>query len=161
MTPAPVGIRCPDHAGTTRAIRAPRIVARPAGDFMATKVLIGLNVLVYILTAAQGRAGGSLFERFVLFGPFVHQGDWWRLFTSMFLHWSIIHIGSNMLALWFIGSVVEDGPETKLATTRSSMDSVKLMRSPAMTPTTCAAACPARKMPSRFERRSTRGTYEE
>jgi membrane associated rhomboid family serine protease len=107
MTPAPVGIRCPEHAGQSRAIRAPRIVARPAGDFMATKVLIGLNVLVYILTAAQGRAGGSLFERFVLFGPFVHQSDWWRLFTSMFLHWSIIHIGSNMLALWFIGSVVE------------------------------------------------------
>jgi len=107
MTPAPVGIRCPEHAGKARNVRAPRIVARPAGDFMATKVLIGLNVLVYLLTAAQGRAQGSVFERFVLFGPFVHEGDWWRLFTSMFLHWSIIHIGSNMLALWFIGSAVE------------------------------------------------------
>ena len=107
MTPAPVGIRCPEHAGKARNVRAPRIVARPAGHFMATKVLIGLNVLVYVLTAAQGRAQGSIFERFVLFGPFVHEGDWWRLFTSMFLHWSIIHIGSNMLALWFIGSAVE------------------------------------------------------
>ena len=74
---------------------------------MATKILIGLNVLVYILTASQGKGGASLFERWVLFGPFVDHGDWWRLFTSMFLHWSIIHIGSNMLALWFIGSVVE------------------------------------------------------
>ena len=107
MTPAPVGIRCPEHAGKNRAIRAPRIVARPAGDFMATKILIGLNVLVYILTASQGRGGNSIFEKWVLYGPFVDHGDWWRLFTSMFLHWSIIHIGSNMLALWFIGSVVE------------------------------------------------------
>ena len=54
-----------------------------------------------------GRAGGSLFERFVLFGPFVAQGDWWRLFTSMFLHWSVIHIGSNMLVLFFIGPALE------------------------------------------------------
>jgi len=107
MSPAPVGIRCPEHAGKNRAIRAPRIVARPAGDFMATKILIGLNVLVYILTASQGRGGNSIFEKWVLYGPFVDHGDWWRLFTSMFLHWSIIHIGSNMLALWFIGSVVE------------------------------------------------------
>ncbi len=107
MTPAPVGIRCPEHAGSARTIRAPRIVARPAGDFLATKILIGLNVLAYIVTASQGRAGGSLFLKWVLCGPAVDHGDWWRLFTSMFLHWNLIHIGSNMLALWFIGSVVE------------------------------------------------------
>jgi membrane associated rhomboid family serine protease len=43
----------------------------------------------------------------VLFGPWVHQGDWWRLFTSMFLHWSIVHIAFNMVALWAIGNIVE------------------------------------------------------
>lgn len=107
MTPAPVGIRCPEHAGKARSVRGPRIVARPAGDFMATKVLIGLNVLVYLITASQGQGSGSLFIKWVLFGPAVDHGDWWRLFTSMFLHLSIIHIGSNMLALWFIGSAVE------------------------------------------------------
>src|SRR5436305_2717562 len=73
MTPAPVGIRCPDHAGRARSIRAPRIVARPAGDFLATKVLIGLNVLVYIVTASQGKAFNSLFGKFVLDGPDVHH----------------------------------------------------------------------------------------
>lgn len=107
MTPAAVGIRCPDHAGRGRAIRAPRIVARPSGTANVTKALIGLNVLVYLITASQGRTPGSVFEKFVLFGPWVAQGDWWRLVSSMFLHWGIIHIGSNMLALWFIGTPVE------------------------------------------------------
>jgi membrane associated rhomboid family serine protease len=107
MTPAAVGIRCPDHAGRARAVRAPRIVARPSGEATATRVLIGINVLVYALTAAQGRGNGSIFERFVLFGPFVDQGDWWRLVTSMFLHWSLLHIAFNMIALYSIGTVVE------------------------------------------------------
>ena len=107
MTPAAVGIRCPDHAGRSRTVKAPRIVARPSGEAVATRALIGINVLVYAITAAQGRANGSIFERFVLFGPFVDQGDWWRLFTSMFLHWSLLHIAFNMIALYSIGSVVE------------------------------------------------------
>ena len=107
MTPAAVGIRCPDHAGRSRTIRAPRIVARPSGTANATKALIGLNVLVYLLTAAQGRGDGSVFVNFVLFGPWVGQGDWWRLVTSMFLHWSFIHIATNMVALWFVGAPVE------------------------------------------------------
>jgi membrane associated rhomboid family serine protease len=107
MTPAAVGIRCPDHAGHNRIVRAPRIVARPAGDAIATKVLIGINVLVYAITASQGKGGGTLFEKWVLFGPFVDHGDWWRLFTSMFLHWSLLHIAFNMIALYSIGSVVE------------------------------------------------------
>ena len=107
MTPAAVGIRCPDHAGRGRNIRAPRIVARPTGEAIATKVLIGINVLVYAITAAQGKGPSSLFYKFVLFGPYVDRGDWWRLFTSMFLHWSILHIAFNMIALYSIGSVVE------------------------------------------------------
>jgi membrane associated rhomboid family serine protease len=107
MTPAAVGIRCPDHAGRNRVVRTPRIVARPSGEAVATRVLIGINVLVYAITAAQGRGPGSLFEKWVLFGPAVDQGDWWRLVTSMFLHWSILHIAFNMIALYSIGTVVE------------------------------------------------------
>ena len=34
-------------------------------------------------------------------------GDWWRLFTSMFLHASVIHLGMNMLFLWWIAAPVE------------------------------------------------------
>jgi membrane associated rhomboid family serine protease len=37
----------------------------------------------------------------------VSSGEWWRLITSGFLHASILHIGSNMLALFFIGRALE------------------------------------------------------
>ena len=77
-----------------------------------TKILIGLNVLVYLITVVQGNGidapGGRLFYKFILFGPYVANGDWWRLITSAFLHASIIHIGFNMLALWWFGRPVEE-----------------------------------------------------
>eukprot|EP00586_Coscinodiscus_wailesii_P004917 CAMPEP_0172487168 /NCGR_PEP_ID=MMETSP1066-20121228/16114_1 /TAXON_ID=671091 /ORGANISM="Coscinodiscus wailesii, Strain CCMP2513" /LENGTH=575 /DNA_ID=CAMNT_0013253599 /DNA_START=196 /DNA_END=1923 /DNA_ORIENTATION=- len=37
----------------------------------------------------------------------VIEGEWYRLFTPMFLHAGAIHYILNMLALWFIGSAVE------------------------------------------------------
>jgi membrane associated rhomboid family serine protease len=111
MTPAAVGLRCPEHAGKARAIRSPRIVARPAHGAVATKALIALNVVVYLITAVQGHGinnpGGALFEKWALYGPAVAQGDWWRLVTAMFLHGFLLHIAMNMLALWWIGQPVE------------------------------------------------------
>src|SRR6266536_2533865 len=60
MTVAPVGIRCPDHAGTrSRATPGPvRTVQRTAArqgfvirtDALVTKILIGINVFVYLVT---------------------------------------------------------------------------------------------------------------
>jgi len=73
--------------------------------------LIGLNVLVYLITVAQGgginNPGGSLFAKWVLFGPAVADGDWWRLITAAFLHANLFHIGLNMLALVWLGAPVE------------------------------------------------------
>jgi membrane associated rhomboid family serine protease len=117
---APVGIRCPDHAGTRRTAttrlkpkpvrRAPG-VAIATGNAPVTKILIAINVAIYLVTAVQGPGinapGGSLYTKWVLFGPYVAHGDWWRLVTAMFLHGSIVHIGFNMVALYFIGTPVE------------------------------------------------------
>ena len=36
------------------------------------------------------------------------EGEWWRLVMPNFLHWSLWHIGMNMLALWQIGPMVEE-----------------------------------------------------
>jgi membrane associated rhomboid family serine protease len=117
----PVGIRCPDHAsvrksGPTARLK-PRPVRRAPGIALATsnapvtRILIALNVAIYLVTVVQGRGlnapGGSLYFKWILFGPYVAHGDWWRLVTSMFLHASIIHIGFNMAALYFIGTPVE------------------------------------------------------
>jgi membrane associated rhomboid family serine protease len=115
MTPAAVGIRCPDHAGTTRRIPTPRVVRRTSvgtTPALITRILIGINVVIFLITIVQGAGmnapGGDLFARFALFGPAVAQGDWWRLFTSAFLHANLIHIGFNMLALWWFGAPVEE-----------------------------------------------------
>lgn len=114
MTPAPVGIRCPDHAGTRRRVQPPRIVARASRgstEALVTKTLIAVNVAVYLIGAVQGAGlnnpGGTLFDKFLLYGPYVHHGDWWRLLTAAFLHANLIHIGFNMLALWWFGAPVE------------------------------------------------------
>jgi membrane associated rhomboid family serine protease len=119
MTMAPVGIRCPDHAGNAagrRRLRGPAPVIRAQrqlGSTFApvTKALIAINVLIYLITAVQGQGlnspGGSLFNKTALYGPLVEHGDWWRLITAAFLHANIVHIGFNMFALWVIGGPVE------------------------------------------------------
>jgi membrane associated rhomboid family serine protease len=119
MTPAAVGLRCPDHAGSARKIRRPafvvpqRRIGRLGGSTFApvTRALIAVNVLIYLITAVQGSGlnspGGSLFAKMLLFGPAVKNGDWWRLITAAFLHANLIHLGFNMFALWVIGAPVE------------------------------------------------------
>jgi membrane associated rhomboid family serine protease len=116
---APVGIRCPEHAGgkqpamsapaLKRQARATRFALTDA--LIVTKVLIGANVAVFLINLAQGasltRNDGNLFADWALFGPLVANGDWWRLLTSAFLHASLIHLAFNMLFLWWIGGPME------------------------------------------------------
>lgn len=37
----------------------------------------------------------------------MQQGQWWRLFTPMFLHFSVMHLAFNMVLLWYFGSQLE------------------------------------------------------
>ncbi|MDB6020984.1 MAG: hypothetical protein JWQ04_841, partial [Pedosphaera sp.] len=75
----------------------------------ATQMLIALNVLMF---AAEMHLGGStdmdaLYRLGALYGPAVHGGEWWRLVASLFLHYGPIHLGMNMLALWWLGPFME------------------------------------------------------
>ena len=115
MTAAPVGQRCPEHSGQPQGVRRVSSGMR-RGTFegvgaICTKTLVAINVLIYLFTASQGGGlnapGGKLFRNWELFGPAVANGDWWRLFTSAFLHASLIHIGFNMFALFFLGRILE------------------------------------------------------
>ena len=118
MTFAPVGIKCPDHAGVGAA-RAPsptRTARRTrrtiAGlDAPATVALVAINVLVYLVTIYQGfgigQPDGALYNWGKLVGSQVADGEWWRLAGSMFLHASLLHIAFNMFALWIVGTIVE------------------------------------------------------
>jgi membrane associated rhomboid family serine protease len=125
MRMTPVGPRCPDHAfagpAGTAAQRVRMRMPRTAGAPYVTWGLVAANVIVYLITVAQGvginRPGGQLFADWVLYGPAVANGDWWRLITAAFLHASLIHLGLNMLALYWLGGAVETyvGPIRYLA----------------------------------------------
>ena len=78
---------------------------------MATKILIAINVVVFLLTATGGvRAagrGGDLQSQLSLSGPAVTGGDWYRLVSSGFVHYGLIHIVFNMLLLYQLGLLLE------------------------------------------------------
>ena len=90
------------------------------GPFI-TFTLIGINVGIYLLQLLMG-AGlsantGWIYEHGVLVSSAVDssgqlvgvaEGEWWRLITATFLHYGILHLGLNMLVLWFIGPPLEE-----------------------------------------------------
>jgi membrane associated rhomboid family serine protease len=80
--------------------------------------LIAANVGVALVELATGSSASfldnSIFEKGSLFatGWFtptsgVAHGEWWRLFTAMFLHASFFHLAVNMYSLYFVGSIME------------------------------------------------------
>lgn len=42
------------------------------------------------------------------YGPLTLNGEWWRMFSSMFLHIGFVHIAFNMAALWNLGQSAEE-----------------------------------------------------
>ena len=116
MVFAPVGIKCPECAGQPTgtqkaAARAQRTFTGVGTDFIVTKALLAINVLVFLAQVVQAGSltnpYGELFVRGALYGPAVGNGDWYRLVTCAFLHGSVLHIFFNMLMLWWFGRPLE------------------------------------------------------
>jgi membrane associated rhomboid family serine protease len=124
MTPAPVGIRCPEHSGKPQGIQKVTRAVTGAGARRMNAVTLGLiavNVAVALVEFASGGSASftnnSIFENGSLFAsgyvnasgqPLgVAHGEWWRLFTAMFLHASFFHLAVNMYSLYFVGSIME------------------------------------------------------
>jgi membrane associated rhomboid family serine protease len=74
---------------------------------LVTKVIIGLNVVVYVLMAATANSHDSIESRFVLVKHLVDEGEWYRMITSGFVHFGLIHIGFNMVLLYRFGDALE------------------------------------------------------
>ncbi|MFJ9622806.1 rhomboid family intramembrane serine protease [Streptomyces sp. NPDC101181] len=125
MVSASVGFQCPNcvregsGTGHSPAASRPRTLAGgtvAADPRLVTKILIGINVAVFVLVAA---AGPTLLNDLTLLGRAwdptpppgtvegVAEGQWYRLVTSMFLHQEVWHIGFNMLGLWWLGGQLE------------------------------------------------------
>ena len=115
MTVAPVGIRCPEHSGKPQGVQrmthgVQRASFEGAGA-KVTKLLIGVNVAVYVAELIQGGGvygvGSTIYEKGVLWAPFVANGDYWRLLTAAFLHYGPFHLLLNMLGLYWFGTLLE------------------------------------------------------
>ena len=77
-------------------------------------------MLVYVSVAALGQQGygiawnvglvdqpGQVLNEGALIPALVAQGEAWRLLSSVFLHSGAVHLGFNMISLYFLGSFVE------------------------------------------------------
>ncbi len=84
----------------------------PKGDYFITPILIYINVGLFIIMFLSGMGfisfkGKDLLEWGANYGPFTKAGEWWRLFTCMFLHGGIMHLLANMYGLLFVGIFLE------------------------------------------------------
>lgn len=70
------------------------------------KHLIIINAIVFIGRMTLG--GGNLFmEWLALYFPENDLFQPWQIFSHMFMHADLMHIGFNMFALWMFGTAVE------------------------------------------------------
>lgn len=136
MRDAAVGFQCPtcvaEGAKATRSGRTAYGGLRPGNAGLTTKVLIGINVAVWLAITATGGVGSRLVDLLALrpnglcavrnrgfdvaqsacggggqWLPGVSDGAYWQLLTSVFTHVQVMHIAFNMLALWVLGPQLE------------------------------------------------------
>ncbi len=84
----------------------------PREGFFITPVIIYLNVLVFGIMVLAGLGFINFSAEDLLhwggnFRPSTTNGQWWRLFTSIFLHGGIMHLFANMYGLMFVGIFLE------------------------------------------------------
>ena len=112
MRQASVGFQCPGCTSERpeRVVRSATLF-RGHSEVVVGKVIIGLNVAVWLLATVVGgepnSVAGAVYEHGVLFGPSVAHGDWWRVFSGAFMHSGVLHLGMNMMLLWFLSQELE------------------------------------------------------
>jgi len=127
MTPAAVGLRCPDHSGKPQGVKKVTAAAERAMSGTGarrvnavTMTLIGINIGVFLLELGIGGTlqgtGNWIYEHGALVKNAIYSdgssagvanGEWWRLITSAFLHYGFLHLALNMYSLYFAGSILE------------------------------------------------------
>jgi membrane associated rhomboid family serine protease len=119
MISASVGFQCPEcvqegHRGTPqpRTVGGGSLVADPR---LVTKILIGLNLAIFIVVQVGGDQVVRALDLYGVCNPYSGQcsgvaagpGQWYRLLTTVFLHQQVMHLAFNMLALWWVGGPLE------------------------------------------------------
>ena len=75
-----------------------------------TLTMLGICWLVFafdFIVTAGDQPNGPLVHAGQIVPALIQQGEWWRLITSGFIHYGIIHIAFNSYALFQVGLLVE------------------------------------------------------
>jgi membrane associated rhomboid family serine protease len=126
MVPAPVGYQCPECVRTSKQEfhrAGQRVATAPGRGLTVTNAILLVLGAVYLIEVSVGGPGsligGPTTRDLIRLGASVGiqqvdghlvgiaTGQYWRLFTAMFLHAGILHIAFNAYALYLFGNVVE------------------------------------------------------
>jgi rhomboid protease GluP len=87
-------------------------MSKSSKKYMPTYIIIALNIIFYVYTSILS---GNIVEmdyyviqQYGQYNLFVLNGAYWQLFTSMFVHVSIIHLLGNMFFLLIFGLRAEE-----------------------------------------------------
>lgn len=72
-------------------------------------LMVAANLAVFILLSVIGNTENVYFmlNHGACYAPAIAGGEYYRLFTGMFLHFGIQHLANNMLCLIFLGDYLE------------------------------------------------------
>jgi membrane associated rhomboid family serine protease len=113
MTPTQVGMRCPECARQRTKVKTMRNVSYTG--FQVTQALIAINVVIFLAEGSNAYTLSStpvpdtwLLQHGYLYATLIgHAHQYYRLLLAGFIHWDLLHIGSNMLVLFFVGRLIE------------------------------------------------------
>jgi len=110
---ASVGSHCVDCVRESAPPVRDRVRRQLRGtNLIATKSIIGITVAAFVIASVRdGRWDGlgPTSGDWLLYGPSVHNGEWYRLFTASFVHFGFIHLVFNMFLIWIVGQILEPG----------------------------------------------------
>ena len=75
----------------------------------ANLLMAAVNILVFLAMTLFGDPGSSrsMLKWGACYTPLILEGEYWRLLTAMYLHFSFLHLLYNMLALLTLGDLLE------------------------------------------------------
>jgi rhomboid protease GluP len=82
------------------------------GKPFVVAAIVAINIAVYVAMAIVTKRLGQFTLPQLLawganFGPLTVNGQWWRVFTALFVHFNLLHLALNMWALWNVGRLSE------------------------------------------------------
>ena len=74
-----------------------------------TIALIVANIVMFVITEIFGSSENTeiLIKCGAMYTPYVEAGQYWRLFSAMFLHSGIRHLLNNIITLYVMGYILE------------------------------------------------------